>query len=62
MSVLVKGMSIPMKCIDCKLYQDSYPTHCKAVVFGVVDVPYRPPRPDWCPLVEVEEDVNECAD
>lgn len=55
-SVLVKGMGIPQRCGQCKLYHAEYPMYCMAVEgYLTVGAPYGMPRPDWCPLVEVKE-------
>ena len=55
MSVLIKGMEMPQKCGQCKLYHAENPTYCMAVEgHRTVGAPYGMPRPDWCPLVEVE--------
>ncbi len=56
MSVLIKGMEMPQKCGQCKLYHAEYPIYCLAVDGHLtVGAPYGMPRPDWCPLVEVKE-------
>lgn len=55
MSVLIKGMEMPQKCGQCNLYHAEYPMYCMAVEgHRTVGAPYGMPRPDWCPLVEVE--------
>ena len=55
MSVLIKDMEMPQKCGQCKLFHAEHPTHCMAVEgHRTVGAPYGMPRPDWCPLVEVE--------
>jgi hypothetical protein len=54
MSVLIKGMEMPQKCGQCKLYHAERPMHCMAVEgHRTVGAPYGMPRPDWCPLVEL---------
>lgn len=54
MSILIRGMEIPQKCGQCKLYHAEHPMHCMAVEgHRTVGAPYGMPRPDWCPLVEV---------
>lgn len=56
MSVIVKGMEMPQKCGQCKLFHAEHPMHCMAVKgYRTVGAPYGMPRPDWCPLVEVKE-------
>lgn len=55
-SVLIKGMEMPQKCGQCKLFHAEHPMHCMAVEgHCTVGAPYGMPRPDWCPLVEVKE-------
>lgn len=56
MGVFIKGMEMPQKCGQCKLYHAEYPMYCLAVEgYRTVGAPYGMPRPDWCPLVEVKE-------
>ena len=55
MSVLVKDMKIPERCLDCPIY-DHY-NYCKLYSFGI---PGRcngdgSIRPEWCELVELPE-------
>jgi len=55
-SVLIRGMEMPQKCGQCKLYRAEYPMYCRAVKgYRTVGAPYGMPRPDWCPLTEVKE-------
>ena len=49
MSVLIKGMEMPENCIDC--YVENYNV---CMVTGKIVNSIG--RPDWCPLVEVQED------
>lgn len=54
MSILIKGMEMPQKCGQCKLFHAEYPMYCMAVKgHRTVGTPYGMPRPDWCPLVEI---------
>lgn len=54
MSVLIRGMEMPKKCGQCKLYHIEYPMYCLAVEgHRTVGAPYGMPRPDWCPLIEL---------
>lgn len=56
MSILIKGMEMPQKCGQCKLFHAEHPMHCMAVEgYRTVGAPYGMPRPDWCPLVEVKK-------
>ena len=56
MSVLIKGMEMPQRCGQCKLYHAEHPMYCMAVEgYRTVGAPYGMPRPDWCPLVEVKK-------
>lgn len=63
MSVLIRGMEMPQKCGQCKLYHAEYPMYCMAVEgHRTVGAPYGMPRPDWCPLVEVKEPHGDLVD
>ena len=54
MSILIKGMGMPQKCGQCKLFHAEYPMYCMAVKgYRTVGAPYGMSRPDWCPLVEI---------
>ena len=56
MSILIRGMEMPKKCGQCKLFHAEYPMYCMAVKgYRTVGAPYGMPRPDWCPIVEVKE-------
>ena len=56
MGIFIKGMEMPQRCGQCKLYHAEHPMHCMAVEgHRTVGAPYGMPRPDWCPLVEVKE-------
>lgn len=62
-SVLIRGMEMPQKCGQCKLYHVEYPMYCMAVEgHRTVGAPYGMPRPDWCPLVEVKEPHGRLGD
>lgn len=55
MSILIRGMEMPQKCGQCKLFHAEHPMYCTADKnYRTVGAPYGMPRPDWCPLVEVE--------
>ena len=61
-SVLIKGMAMPPSCYFCGLTDTSF-INCEAFSpRRLLDDDCEERRPDWCPLVEVEEDVNECTD
>jgi hypothetical protein len=63
MSILIKGMEMPQKCGQCKLFHAEHPMHCMAVEgYRTVGAPYGMPRPDWCPLVEVKEPHGDLSD
>ena len=56
MSVLVKDIKMPKRCLDCPMY-DCYNYYCKLYSFGI---PARyngdgSIRPEWCELVELPE-------
>ena len=54
MSILIKGMEMPKKCGQCKLFHAEYPMYCMAVKgYRTVGAPYGMPRPDWCPIIEL---------
>ena len=51
MAIMIKGMEIPETCCDCNF---------NIAGWCVADLASEriefPGRPDWCPLVEVQED------
>ena len=56
MSVIVKGMEMPLKCGSCPCFHAEHPIYCQAVKADKakrIAAPYGLLRPDWCPLVEV---------
>ena len=54
MSVIIKGMKMPQKCGQCKLFHAEHPMYCTAdESHRTVGAPYGMPRPDWCPLIEL---------
>ena len=56
MSILIKGMEMPQRCGQCKLFHAEQPMYCIVDKnYRTVGAPYGMPRPDWCPLVEVKE-------
>lgn len=56
MSVLVKDMKMPNRCLDCPLY-DCYNYNCQMYAFGIPARYNRDGsiRPEWCELVELPE-------
>ena len=61
MSILVKGMTMPIECRVCsflEFYNHTGETWCKAgneiLASGFKPIPFEG-RPDWCPLVELPE-------
>lgn len=61
--ILIKGMEMPQKCGQCKLFHAEHPMYCLAVEgHRTVGAPYGMPRPDWCPLVEVKEPHGKLID
>lgn len=53
-SVVVRGMRMPIRCLDCPMYDD-FNFLCKLYSFGI---PARynyvgATRPEWCPLVDL---------
>lgn len=62
-SVLIRGMEMPQKCGQCKLFHAEHPMYCIAVEgHRTVGAPYGMPRPDWCPLVEVKTPHDDLVD
>ena len=62
--IAIKGIRMPTGCMDCK-FLDIVPSgaYCFATnncleIDGGADQ-YETHRPDWCPLVEVEEKTDE---
>lgn len=54
MSVLIKGMDMPKRCVDCPMYLAGM---CSAKLMNG-----RCPldgRPDWCPLEEVKDEEDD---
>ena len=56
MSILVKGMEMPKRCLDCPMY-DCYNYNCQMYAFGIPARYNRDgsTRPEWCELVELPE-------
>ena len=56
MSILIKDMKMPKRCLDCPLY-DYYNYHCQMYAFGIPARYNRDGsiRPEWCELVELPE-------
>lgn len=59
MSILIKGMEMPDKCVQCPCFHYEFPMHwyCQATKEST-DAPYRMSRPDWCPLVLPNNKIN----
>ena len=54
MSILIRGMEMPKKCGQCKLFHAEHPMYCTAdESHRTVGAPYGMPRPDWCPLIDI---------
>lgn len=54
MSILIKGMEMPKRCVDCKLKRDKHlPTACIFRDWQSLTVNDTPQTNEWCPLVEV---------
>lgn len=51
MSILIKGMEMPLMCDECPCYNES-DYSCNATGRGVIEYRYDG-RPDNCPLVEI---------
>lgn len=63
MSVLIRGMQMPERCLNCHMY-DNYNYYCKLYAFGI---PARynhdgSKRPEWCELVEIPETHGRLVD
>ena len=61
MSILIKGMEMPSECEYCRFcryYPENGNVWCNATnrLLRRRTVHLDIPRPDWCPLVEVQED------
>ena len=56
MSILIKDMEMPKRCLDCPMY-DCYNYHCQLYAFGIPARYNRDgsTRPEWCELVELPE-------
>ena len=65
MSILIKGMEMPISCPDCPMSLNMF--FCKAREYRPItggngieltdDHAIQVSRPDWCPLVEVPEEM-----
>lgn len=54
-SVLVKGMTMPESCVECRMTTDAWFCSAMPKEFGGYADDYGEKRPDWCPLVELPE-------
>lgn len=56
MSVVVKNMTLPKRCLDCPLF-DGYNYFCNAYSYGIPERYHYDSltRPEWCELVELPE-------
>ena len=56
MSILVKDMKMPERCLDCPMY-DHYNYYCQMYAFNILARYNRDgsTRPEWCELVELPE-------
>ena len=63
MSVLVKDMKMPKRCLDCPMY-DCYNYNCQMYAFGIPARYNRDgsTRPEWCELVELPEKHGRLVD
>lgn len=54
-------IEMPEKCGLCPLFHAEHPMHCQGVKADCkkkIVAPYGQPRPDWCPLHEVNADPD----
>lgn len=62
MAVLIKGMEMPTRCGECPCAystEGAYWDTCQAVDDqNDIEQFWKSGRPDWCPLVEVQEDEH----
>jgi len=52
-------INMPDKCGLCPLFHAETPMHCQAIKPDRgkrIVAPYGAPRPDWCPLIELNEE------
>lgn len=66
MSVLIKGMAMPERCLECPLY-DNYNYYCILYSFGIPARYNRDgsTRPEWCELEELpsaQPEITHCRD
>lgn len=55
MSVLIKGMEMPTKCVSCDLRAfNGIMDECRAMRRKMCGFEYQKGFPEWCPLVEVK--------
>ncbi|MBP5197949.1 MAG: hypothetical protein J6033_02740 [Lachnospiraceae bacterium] len=56
--MILINMEMPEKCGLCPLFHAEHPMHCQGVKADrkkKIVAPYGQPRPDWCPLHEVDD-------
>lgn len=56
--IIISNVKMPNKCGECPCFHAEHPMHCQAVKPDKakrIDAPYGKPRPDWCPLEELPE-------
>lgn len=60
MAIMIKGMEMPTRCGECPCVystEGAYWDTCQAVDDqNDIEQFWKSGRPDWCPLVEVQED------
>lgn len=56
----IKGMAMPKDCYDCNFISNiAIGRFCCVAALQCLPCPYATgQRPEWCPLVEVEEEDN----
>ena len=64
MSILIKGMEMPISCPDCPLSLNMFfckARECRPITarngIELTGDAIQVSRPDWCPLVEVPEEM-----
>lgn len=65
MSVVIRGMKMPIKCGLCPCFHAEWPMYCQAVKADKnkrIVAPYGMPRPEWCPLVELPAEHGRLGD
>ena len=58
--MIMIDIEMPEKCCECPCFHAEYPMRCQLIKSPDknkrLSAPYGLPRPDWCPLKEIQDD------